>query len=114
MKQRQSEFNVILTKAVLESLSSISPSINSVVFFYLKNNRSIRSDNYIDDPEAFDEGLKKIFGFGAKVIEKKILEFLYMKLQVPQKIREDFKFADEVKKAQKLSSSTALIVGETQ
>jgi hypothetical protein len=62
---------------------------------------SIRSDHYIDDPEAFDEGLKEIFGFGAKVIEKLILEALYGKLQSPKEINNDFNFVEEVKNAQK-------------
>lgn len=75
------------------------------MFFYLKKNASIQSDQYIDDPEAFEEGLRKLFGFGAKVIEKRILEVLYVKLDAPQKIEDSFKFIDEVRKAQLLLDS---------
>lgn len=113
MKQRQPKFDLVLAEAVQEGLSSISPSVSSVVLFYLKKNRSIQSDQYIDDPQAFEEGLKKIFGFGAKVIEKKIIEVLYVKLAVPRKIKDDFKFAEEVKNAQKLLDPTDLVVAET-
>jgi len=83
------------------------------VFFYLKKDGSIQSDCLIDDLEAFEGGLKKIFGFGAKVIEKKILEVLYIKLEVTMEIKDDFKFAEEVKNAQKLLDSIDLIAAKT-
>ena len=60
------------------------------------------------DLEAFDDGLKKIFGYGAQVIEKRILEVLYVKLEAPRKIGGGFRFPEEVKKAQKLASSTEI------
>lgn len=113
MKQRQPKFYVFLTEAVHEGLSSISPSIPPVVFFYLKKDGSIQSDCLIDDLEAFEGGLKKIFGFGAKVIEKKILEVLYTKLEVTREIKDDFKFAQEVKNAQKMLGSTDLVATKT-
>jgi hypothetical protein len=109
MKQRKPRFDVVLTESVVEGLNSISPSIHSVTLFYLKKNKSIPLDGYIADAKAIDEGLKEIFGFGAKVIEKKILEFLYLKLEVPLRIRDDFDFTDEVKRAQKLLGSADLI-----
>ena len=76
------------------------------VFFYLKQNASVRSDDHIDDPKAFEDGLKKLFGFGAKVIEKKILEILYEKIDIPQKFGDHFMFAEEVRKAQDLLDLT--------
>lgn len=105
MKQRKPRFDVVLTESVVKGLDSISPSIHSVTLFYLKKNKSIPLDDYIADAKVIDEGLKEIFGIGAKVIEKKILEFLYMKLEVPIRIRDDFDFTEEVKKAQKLLGS---------
>ena len=104
---------MFLTEAVHEGLSSISPSIPPVVFFYLKKDGSIQSDCLIEDLEAFEGGLKKIFGFGAKVIEKKILEVLYIKLQVTMEIKDDFKFAEEVKNAQKLLDTIDLVATKT-
>lgn len=101
MKQIQSKFYVVLAEAIHEGLGNISPSIPPVVLSYMKKTASIRSDHHIDDPEAFDEGLKEIFGFGAKVIEKMILEVLYRKLQDPKEIKHDFNFVEEVKNAQK-------------
>lgn len=101
MKQKQSKFHVVLAEAVQEGLSNISPSIAPVVLSYMNKKAPVRSDNYVDDPEAFDESLKEIFGFGAKVIEKSILEVLYGKLQSPKEVNQDFNFVQEVKNAQK-------------
>ncbi len=97
---------MILTEAVHEGLSSICPSIPSVVFFCLRKNGSVQSDNLVKDPEAFEEILNKIFGFGAKVIEKRILEVLYTKLQIPKEIEESFEFMEEVKNAEELLNHT--------
>lgn len=67
----------------------------------MKKTASIRSDHHIHDPDGFEEGLKEIFGFGEKVIEKIILEALYRKLQSPKEIKRNFNFVEEVKNAQK-------------
>ena len=101
MKQIQSKFYVVLAEAVDEGLRNISPSIAPVVLSYMNKTASTRSNHHIDDPKAFDESLKEIFGFGAKVIEKIILEALYRKLQAPKEIKRNFNFVEEVKNAQK-------------
>lgn len=58
------------------------------------------------DPEVYDDCFKSIFGWGAEIVEKKILECLYLKLEVRLKIKSGFVFIDEVKKAQKLLGSS--------
>jgi len=62
VKQRQSEFCVVLAEAIHEGLRNVSPSIPLAMFLYMNKKTSVRSDHYVDDPEAFDEGLKEIFG----------------------------------------------------
>ncbi len=105
MKRGDSRFNTVFAQAVQEGLDSIGPSISDAVLFYLQRAEAVRSDRSFADPEAFDDGLKKIFGYGAKVIEKRILEMLYVKLEAPRKIGGDFRFSEEVRKAQKFISS---------
>ncbi len=83
-------------------MNSIGPSISDIVLFHLQRSNSIRFDQPSVDPEAFDDGLKKIFGFGARVIERRILEVLYMKLDVNMQVSDDFEFIEEVRKAHKL------------
>ncbi len=101
MKQIQSKFYVVLAEAVDEGLRSISPAIPPIVLSYMNKTTSTRSSHHIDDPKTFDESLKEIFGFGAEVIEKIILDALYRKLQAPKEIKHNFNFVEEVKNAQK-------------
>jgi len=109
LKRRQSEFNTVLVQAVQEGLDSIGPSISDAVLFHLQRIEAISSNRSLLDPEAFDDGLNRLFGYGAKIIEKRILEVLYGKLEAPRKIQGDFRFPEEVKKAQKLLSSTEML-----
>lgn len=88
----------------------MGPSISDAVLFHLQKVDAIHFHQRSLDTEAFDDGLKKIFGYGAKLIEKRILELLYQKLENPKKIGDDFTFSEEVKKAQKLRSSRAMMV----
>ena len=112
MKRAQPKFEVVLVEAVQEGLDSISPSCTDIVLFHLQKHTVIRTDKPNIDPEAFDDCLKEIFGFGAKVIEKKILERLFSKLEAPRKIDCGFKFAEEVERAQRLLSSSAVLVAK--
>ena len=112
MKERKLEFGTVLTEAVHEGLDSIGPSIADAVLFYMKKKAAIQPDRHDLDPEIFDGCLKGLFGWGAEIVEKRILECLYLKLEVRIKIERGFVFADEVKKAQKLSGSPSRLIVE--
>jgi len=86
---------------VNEGLSSICSSAAPSVLFFLEKNGSIKAKSNIESLKAFSEGLERIFGFGAIVIEKKILEILCTKLQLPDQKENpnNFEFAKEMGKA---------------
>jgi len=112
LKQRQPRFNTVLAEAVQEGLNSIGPSITDAVLFYMKKKAAIQLDRHDLDPEIFDGCLRGIFGWGAEIVEKKILECLYLKLEVQIKIESGFVFADEVKRARRLLDSSDLLIAE--
>jgi hypothetical protein len=97
---------MILVEAVDEGLSNICGSAGSAVFFFLENHGAIKSKSEIEDLDGLSKGLETIFGFGSKIIEKTILEILYLKLQLPKKneVPSDFRFVEEVRKIFKLST----------
>jgi len=103
---------MVLTEAVHEGLDSIGPSITDAVLYYMKKKAAIQLDNRDLDPEIFDGCLKGLFGWGAEIVEKRILECLYLKLAVRTKIERGFVFADEVKKARKLLGSSVRLNAE--
>ena len=101
--------NAILIEAVNEGLSVMCSSAASSVFFFLRKNGSIESETNIKNLESFSEGLERIFGFGSKVIEKKILEVLYIKLRIPPPHTDHYRFdfAEEVERVFELYESLA-------
>ena len=100
MKEKE-RINAILVESVNKGLSTICSSATSSVLFFLEKNGSIKSISNIENLETFAEGLERIFGFGAMVIEKKILEVLHMRLQLPypKESQNNFEFAKEIGKA---------------
>jgi hypothetical protein len=50
-----------LAEAIDKGLRNISSFIVPVVFSYINETLSARSDHHVDDPEAFDGGLEEIF-----------------------------------------------------
>jgi len=105
LKKGQPKFSTVLTEAVKDGLNSIGPSISDAVLVYLEKKATIRFDSSALDPKSLDEGLKEVLGYGTEIVERKILESLHLRLEVKQKLKGSFDFAEEVKKAQKLFSS---------
>lgn len=108
MRQKTPRFGKVLTEAVQEGLNSIGPSISEAVLFYIQKKAGVQSHQCDLDPEIYDDCLKAIFGWGAEIVEKKILERLCLKLEVQLQIKSGFVFIDEVKRAQKLADSSDL------
>ena len=111
-KQDDSGFNMMLFHALYKGLNSIGTSIPPAILSYLKKEGSVGSDQTVHDPKALDRDLQKIFGFGAKVIEKKILEVLNAELRISTGIEDNFNFAEKVLKIQKKYSLIEVDIGQ--
>lgn len=104
------EFEEIIAEAVYEELSLISrmvaPALDICVHGATSVEIGLRKTRLnMNDCEELERGLEKVFGFGAKVIECRILKSLNAKIGVSQEIKQNFKFSDEVKTARKLYMS---------
>ena len=106
MKQENPTFEKILFQAAYEGMNVIGNSVPSAIIPYLEKTGSIESSGVIANFEAFDKDLKKIFGFGAKIIEKKILEILCAKLQIPLEVDNDFDFDNSIQDIKRKFHST--------
>jgi hypothetical protein len=98
------DFENALSQAINEGLASISTIVAPVLRAYLDDAviyeiGCMKSRSTIKDVKALEKGLEKMFGFGAKVFEKKILEALYTKLSLNLETRENLTFLGAVKKA---------------
>ncbi len=116
MTEIDNTFRHILFEAVDEGLLVLGKSGRDAVYFHLQNLYSLKKEDIMDKPEAFVESLKKIFGLGAGVIEKAILERLYCRLGLDYKEKENYDFAaylNEAKNAPKQSSKESVEVSDT-
>ena len=111
-KQDDSGFNMMLFHALYKGLNNIGTSIPPAILSYLKKEGSVGPDQTVNDPKALDRDLQKIFGFGAKVVEKKILEVLNEELRISTGIEDNFNFAEKVLKIQKKYSSIEVGIGQ--
>ena len=84
-------------EAVDEGLKSLGESSRHMIFFHLENSYSLKRHEIPKKPEAFAEGLEKIFGVGASVIEKIIIKTLYSKLGLNYENHKDYTFIDHLK-----------------
>ena len=108
--QKTEDFEENLAESVYEGLSWVSNVVASTMETYLQDavtlDTGLRKPRLtIKDCENLEKGLEKAFGFGAKVVETRILKILHSKLGVTRAIDANFKFSDEVMAARELHSS---------
>jgi len=94
MKEKGKNFEKLFTEAVDEGLKTLGESGRQAIFFHLERSYSVKKYDIPKRPEAFAEGLEKIFGAGASVLQKIILENLYSKLGLRYEDKKDYTFAD--------------------
>jgi len=101
------KFDEIFAEAVYEGLSWISCVVAPVLHIYMEGAMTFeiglrKSKLSIQDAKTLEKSLEKIFGFGARVIEYRILKILYAKLKLKKEFEQNFKFSNEVEKAKEL------------
>lgn len=97
MGEKEKDFEKVLIEAVDEGLETLGESGRHVIFFHLDTSYSIKKHEIPKNPETFAEGLEKIFGAGASVLEKLIVKSLCTKLGLNCKDLESRPFADSVR-----------------
>lgn len=104
------DFGKILAEAVYEGLSWINsivaPALDTCIQGATTVEIGLRKTRLnVRDCEALEKGLERVFGFGAKVVESKILKILHSKLGVNKDVELGFRFSNEVKTARNLYKS---------
>lgn len=70
----EKKFNNILLKAVDEAFETFGASVKKALYFHLERAFSVERETICKNPSEFSDGLERIFGLGAKIIEKLIIE----------------------------------------
>jgi hypothetical protein len=87
-------FKQALLEAIDEGLLTLGKSGKEAIYFHLQNLCALKKEDIPDKPEIFVEGLQKIFGLGAEVIEKAIVKNLYLKLGLAFKEKKGYSFLE--------------------
>ena len=67
-------------EAIDEAFYSIGNGCDRTIYDYLEKNFMLNKLNIPNRIEDFSEGLKRIFGFSAKILELRIMNNLYLKM----------------------------------
>jgi hypothetical protein len=101
-KTQNSAFEQAFLEAMDEGFLILGESGREAIYFHLKKECSAKREEFADKPEILVDGLAKIFGVGAQVIEKAILKSLYCRLEQKFKEKKGYGFLSylrEVKQA---------------
>lgn len=99
MKQKRTAFEKALGEAVDEGLLILGESGREATYFRLQKSYALKKEDIPDNPETFVDYLEKIFGLGAKVIEKAIIKSLYRKLGLEYREKKVFDFMEYLNEA---------------
>lgn len=92
LSESQNFFKRALLEAVDEGLLTLGESGRKAVYFHLQNLYALKKEDIANKPEVFVEGLRKIFGVGATVIEKVAMKSLCRKFGMKYEERKNFDF----------------------
>lgn len=99
-KTAKSNFKKSLLRAVQEGLLALGESPREVIYYYLETKFQLKREDIPEEAEQFDRALTGIFGSGAELIERYIVEDLYQRLRLNFEEKKDFGFVDYVNQAQ--------------
>jgi hypothetical protein len=102
---KKETFKQILLEAVGEGLLTLGESGREAVYFHLQNLYGVKKEEIPDKLEEFADGLRRIFGLGAAVIEKAIIKSLYGKIGMKHEEKKGYSFLAYVKDAEKVIES---------
>jgi hypothetical protein len=76
-KQTGEQLDITILEAIDESLASFGDSVKQVVYHQLDKSYHVRKQDIPSKIDEFVSTVEEIFGFGARLIEMKILHTLY-------------------------------------
>lgn len=96
MPQDEKRTKQLLTQAVDQALLTLGESAREAVYFHLQKIVSLTKDDVSDNLDAFERGLEKIFGAGAKMIEIAVIKSLCQQLGIEFEEKKNISLVDYV------------------
>lgn len=71
-----------LTRSTLNVLNELGSSVSSAILYHLQRQLSVTEGELFEDPNRFASSLESVFGSGAYVLEKKIIDSMCSELKI--------------------------------
>ena len=71
-----SSLNIQVLQCIDVGMDSLGGTSKHIVYWYLAQKRNLTRDGILDDPNAFIEALRTLFGQGAGILERTIIRQL--------------------------------------
>ena len=98
ISKRKEKLDDVMLNAVEETLKQIFKEEGArVIHDYIENHSGLKREEIAEKPDVFSTGLGRLLASAAPVIEKKILENLYSKLELKFEEKSGFEFPDYIK-----------------
>jgi len=96
--KRTGRLDDLLLSVVDETMRQIfREDATKVIYDYLENNFHLKREEIAEKPEVFSDGLERLLGSAAPVIEKMILKNLYCELRLEYAEKEGYGFSDYIR-----------------
>jgi len=98
VSKRKKKLDDVLLKAIDDTLKDVFKEAGTkVIYNYLESNPYLRLEEITEKPELFSDGLKKLLGSAAPMIEELILKNLYTQLESEYEDKEGYEFPCYIK-----------------
>jgi len=92
----------LLPNMVDETLEQVfKKDSTKIIFDYIKTKCHLKREEIAEKPEVFSDGLERLLGSGAPVIEKLILKNLHCKLGLKFREKKGYEFSDYIEELRK-------------
>jgi len=100
--QRIEKLESLLPKMINETLKQVFKEDGAkAIWVFIENNSHLKREEIAEKPEVFSDGLDRLLGSGARVIEKFILKNLYRELGLEFREKKGREFPDYIKELSK-------------
>ena len=100
--QRIEKLESLLPKMINETLKQVFKEDGAkAIWVFIENNSHLKREEIAEKPEVFSDGLERLLGSGAPVIEKLILKNLHHELGLKFREKKGYEFSDYIKELSK-------------
>jgi hypothetical protein len=97
LMKKKKQLDKLLIESIDEAMKEIFGEAGAgVIYDYLRHNHSLNREEIPERLEDFERGLEKILGSGAWVMERTVLNNLYLNFGLEYRNKENYSFANHI------------------